>query len=589
MIPLLIYPLALIGLATLPALVAIYILRNRFHRRTVSSLVLWQFHVQSKAGGAKVHRLQLPRLFFLEFLALALLVAAAAAPQWKMPQTTRPLIVVLDDSFSMRATSNGSSAQARARDFLEHLVSGHPPPSTRFILAGTRAYSLDASAASWPQMADILRQWRCWCATATIDSAITLAEELGRNQANILILTDHKPPADKITNRRIEWRAFGEALDNFAIVNATRTAFGDQDRCLLEVANFSAEPRTVHLLVEGGANTLQNSLLSIGARASNRVVFNIPESTPLLRAAIDPAPSDIDALDLDNQVQLLPPIRRRVRVEVALVDKDLQSLVNRTLDATGLRSSISSDPELIIEQSDKAAPSDCWRLRWIGSDAKNAFDGPFVIDTSHPLAKGLGLQGVVWAGAQVAEAPGDVPVILAGNSPLLSVRQDIHGGRLLTLNFNPRLSTVQDTPDWPILLWNLLQWRADEMPGLKEANVRLGPGVQLKTIGDSVIITSPDHATRSYSATGGELALETPMPGIYSVSMGATASQFSANPLSADESDLSTCATGQWGAWDESTEFRLEETSAAWILGLLALALLAGHLFLLSGAKGGGR
>src|ERR1700722_8117389 len=100
MIPLLTYPFALVALATLPALVAIYILRNRFRRRTVSSLILWQFHVQSKTGGARVNRLQLPLLFFLELLALALLVAAAAGPQWKMPQTTRPLIVVLDDSFS---------------------------------------------------------------------------------------------------------------------------------------------------------------------------------------------------------------------------------------------------------------------------------------------------------------------------------------------------------------------------------------------------------------------------------------------------------------------------------------------------------
>ena len=64
MIPFLTYPLAMLALATLPALAAIYILRNRFRRRQVSSLLLWRFHVQSKQGGAKVHRLQLPLLFF---------------------------------------------------------------------------------------------------------------------------------------------------------------------------------------------------------------------------------------------------------------------------------------------------------------------------------------------------------------------------------------------------------------------------------------------------------------------------------------------------------------------------------------------
>ena len=103
MIPFLTYPLALIALTSLPALAAIYILRSRFRRQPVSSLVLWRFHVQSKSGGAKIHRLQLPLLFFLELLGLLLLVVAAAGPHWQLPQSTRPLIVVLDDSFSMRA------------------------------------------------------------------------------------------------------------------------------------------------------------------------------------------------------------------------------------------------------------------------------------------------------------------------------------------------------------------------------------------------------------------------------------------------------------------------------------------------------
>ena len=62
--------------------------------------------------------------------------------------------------------------------------------------------------------------------------------------------------------------------------------------------------------------------------------------------------------------------------------------------------------------------------------------------------------------------------------------------------------------------------------------------------------------------------------------------QFSVNVLAADESDLSACATGQWGQWSEDTERRLEETSAVWIFGLLALGLLCAHLFLVATGKG---
>src|ERR1700743_430255 len=158
MIPFLTYPLALIALATVPALAAIYILRNRFRRRQVSSLVLWNFQVQSKSGGAKIHRLQLPLLFFLERLTCLFLVVAAAGPQWKLPQSTRPLIVVLDDSFSMRAVSGGVSARTRAENFLKNMLGSQLPPSTRFILAGSTAHSLETSARNWQEISDLLGQ-----------------------------------------------------------------------------------------------------------------------------------------------------------------------------------------------------------------------------------------------------------------------------------------------------------------------------------------------------------------------------------------------------------------------------------------------
>jgi hypothetical protein len=583
MIPFLTYPLAMVALASVPALAAIYILRNRFRSRQVSSLLLWRFHVQSKSGGAKVHRLQLPLLFFLELLALLLLVVAATGPQWKMPQSARPLIVVLDDSFSMRAASDGVSAQTRAHDFLEKLFRHQPPPSTRLILAGTEPRSLGPTVKSWRELDELLSQWKCWSPDSAIDSAITLAAELGKQQANILVLTDHKPADEKISSQRLEWHAFGLPLDNFAIVNASRTAFGDQDRCLLEIANFSSAVRTTKLAVQTGTNSPETSLVSLGAHESQRLVFNIPSSAPSLRATLES-----DLLAEDNQVQLLPPIRKRVRVQVELTNENLSALANRTLDATGLRAAISENPELVIHESDTMTSSNSWSLRWQSSGATNAYTGPFIVDNSHPLAEGIALEGVVWAAASMTNAPGDVPVILAGDVPLLSEREDAIGRRQLTLNLNPELSTLPSTPDWPILFWNILQWRISEMPGLKESNARLGAEVNLKTTDETVTVTQPDGGKQFFPKTGGELALETPMPGIYSVAMGVTTNQFSVNALAADESDLSMCATGQWGKWSEDTERRLEETSAVWIFGLLALALLTTHLYLVATAKGGG-
>lgn len=581
MIPLLTYPLALIALATIPALTAIYILRNRFRRRPVSSLVLWRFHVQSKAGGAKIHRLQLPLLFFFELLALLLLVAAAAGPRWKLPQSSRPLIVVLNDGFSMRAVQDGVSSQDRAKEFLQRLFRRQPPPFTRLILAGSEPHALGSTVKTWSEVNNLLSQWKCWSPEAEMDSAITLASELGGGQANILVLTDHKPDDEKISSPRLEWHAFGQPLANFAIINASRTAFGDQDRCLLEIANDSDSAHSTRLVVQTGSNAIQSSEISLGPRQSQRIVFNIPSTAPSLRATLD-----ADALAADNEVQLLPPVRKHVRVEVALTNKDLSAMVNRALGATGFRAALDQNPELVIHSENSPVSSNAWDLVWSTAGATNAYTGPFIVDSSHPLAEGIALEGVIWAAAAATNTPGDEPVILAGNVPLLSEHEDVTGRRHMTLNLNPALSTVEDTPDWPILFWDILSWRIAEMPGLKESNTRLGTDVILKTDGRPVSITQPDGGGNSFPNPGDELAIDTPIPGIYSVSMGSETNQFSVNALAADESDLSKCATGQWGKWSEDPGQRLVETSAVWIFGLLALAFLTGHMYFVAAAQG---
>ena len=95
-------------------------------------------------------------------------------------------------------------------------------------------------------------------------------------------LTDHKPPTRKISNPRLEWRAFGEPLDNFAIVNASRTAFGRPGPLPARNRQFfrrALAPRG--LLVQTGTNAAQASLVSHRRpHESQRLVFNIPSSAP---------------------------------------------------------------------------------------------------------------------------------------------------------------------------------------------------------------------------------------------------------------------------------------------------------------------
>src|SRR5262245_66357313 len=106
MLPLFLYPLAFFGLIAVPALVAIYLLRNRFQRHVVSSLMLWIDTREAREGGRKLRHLHTPLLFLLELLAILLLVPGAADPQMRLSTGTRPPVVALDPSFSLLAGRN---------------------------------------------------------------------------------------------------------------------------------------------------------------------------------------------------------------------------------------------------------------------------------------------------------------------------------------------------------------------------------------------------------------------------------------------------------------------------------------------------
>jgi hypothetical protein len=62
---------------------------------------------------------------------------------------------------------------------------------------------------------------------------------------------------------------------------------------------------------------------------------------------------------------------------------------------------------------------------------------------------------------------------------------------------------------------------------------------------------------------------------------------FAVNTLNRVESDLAFCVAGRWRNWLDETSLRLEYQNIAWILLLLALAVLTLHLALV--ARGSGR
>jgi hypothetical protein len=589
MLPVLTTPLALVGLASLPALVAIYYFRTRSRPHPVSSLLLWAGARVAPEGGRRIDRRLLPLPFWLELLAVALLVFAAAGAKLPGGATGRPLVVVLDDSFSMRA-GGPDSARRRAADALLDELKQSPRRSVRLVLAGDRPQLLGDAATRTAEVGKLLEGWTCQSGAARLDSAVALALELGGPDAGVLVLTDRapEPPPD---SGRVRWWSFGSAAPNWAIVNASRSPASRGERLFLEVANLAAERRTTTLRIEatGPARELRTSELRLGPGEAQRVVLELPDGTGPVRASLPD-----DPLAFDNAASLLPAPRKPVSYELRVADREIRSAFDRALKATGAAAPAEANPQLVVIEGAGAAPEsgEAWVVRVVREPEAEAFTGPFVLDRAHPLTDGLSLAGVVWGGGK-SPLPG-APVVMAGNVPLLTDSESAGGRHELRLRLRPDLAALSQSitrsPAWPALAWNLVHWRAAHRPGVERVNVRLGEEA-VWTLTDShsaVEVTRPGGPTSTAPVHARRATIRADRPGVYSLKAGDESAAFAVNPLSRDESDLAKCATGRWGDEAEEAATRAGYRDLTPWLVLLAAAVATLHLWVLARRPGAG-
>jgi hypothetical protein len=573
--PLFLHPWALIGLAAVPVLVLVYFLRNRFRPWPVASLMLWRLPAQPRTVGARRERLRLPWLFWLELLVLVLLVLAATSPDWNIRRGGRPLIVVLDDSVSMRARSGGTTARERALRFLEQRLRQERHSPVRLILAGSTPRTLEGTGADVRSLRQRLEAWRCEAPASDLARAIGLATEWSRNQADVLVLTDQPPPEGLNPGEGLVWYAAGQRVANAGFVGAARTTAGERDRCFLEVLNGGTGTHQTELVIRVGTEVWDRKELSLAPGQRHRWVFNVPADAPVVTAVLGS-----DGLEEDNTVWLAPPPRRMVSVALALTNVALKSLVERTLQATGLYRPATQVPDLVIhEGAARAWPARTWTVEWLDPEEPVLFAGPFLPDRTHPLMEGLTLQGVLWAGGRQMEAPDLVPILLAGNVPLIAERAAAQGARHLTFAYDLEHSTLHESPDWPILFWNLLHWRGSRLPGLRDTNVRRGAEVAVVHEGRGVTVQGPDGWQWTADTGLDPCVFVPPRAGLYRVNRGGEGEWLAVNLLAEGETNLSGCDRGVWGTWRVDVRARQESAPSSTWLGLLACVCVLGHLY----------
>lgn len=487
-------PWGLLALLSLPAVVVLHLYRRRHQELPVSTLFLWSDAESEDSAGRQRHPLRRTPSFWLE-LAAALLASLAVAgfDPWR-GGSAEHLVAVLDDGAAMGARGGGPSPRDAAVDeLLERLDDLGRRTRVSLVASGARPRLLVGPAALAAEARAALADWTPRQPTHTLTPALALARELA-GDGRVLLLSD-RPHDDLALDDATELLALGRPRPNLALLDPERTPVdADTDRLRCRVRSFADGPRRAELVLTASGQELTRRAVGLDADDATAFELELPAATPAVTLTLE-HDGDDDGLALDDRVVLHPVPRRPVRVGWSL-DEGLAERLGLDELTRVFEGLLPAADEADLVFAHEPVPAPAWSvLLPHDGDGAEAFLGPFLIQRDHPLLTGVTLDGVLWTRAE-GEGPTGLPLVSAGDRPL--VTQVVTDDAVqLRLDLLPSRSTLQRSPDWPILLANLIAERRAALPGVASVLLMAGePLLASATTPVDWVLTGPDGERR---------------------------------------------------------------------------------------------
>ncbi|MCH2100996.1 MAG: BatA domain-containing protein [Planctomycetes bacterium] len=576
-------PWGLLGLLAIPAVIALHLFRRRYQEHAVAALFLWEDAQRAESAGRKRQPLRRTPSFWLEVLAALLAALLLAGFDPLTGSEAKHLVAVLDDTASMgHAPRREAVLKALEKEFDTH---GRRTRVT-LVRTGARPSLICGPAALIPDARAALANWNPSAPNHTPSSAIDLARELA-SDSEILYLTDQGRDLEPSIAQDVRIIGVGVPTANLAIADARRIKKNGRETLRVLVRSFSDQTESTTLRISVDGVELANRLIELNANEEQSLSIPLPAKSPTLQLAIDD-----DALIVDNLATLHPPMDRRVRIAHVLDEKDADSLRVDDLIASlpdVTPSAIPTDAHLVLSHAPAMAPA--WSLvlprNPSQGDEAEAYVRGFVPDLAHPLLRDLTFEGIVWTRANAFTLPG-APLVSVGEYALLT-ESLIEGGAVYHLNLIASRSTLALSPDWPILLSNLVGLRRASLPGPRAVNLVAGEYIELRRSGrHRYRLTGSSIEGRALFAEDLLRIENLPPAPDYTLTTeeeeGSQSWVFAVNFRDVRESDLRRATSKQTPPYLKAKELssdRYAESPASRILLLLLLSSIAGDWWIL--------
>jgi hypothetical protein len=311
-------PLALIGLVSLPVIVAFYMLRLRRRDVPVGSTFLWQQLVRDVEANAPWQRLRFSWLLLLQLLIAALIVVAATRPFTTVQsELAANVVLVVDTSASMGATdAHGpriAAARAAARGVVERLPEGG---RITVVAADDSAHVLASETTDRSTALAAIAGVNATQLPGDLTDAFALASALAARDADstVVVVTDatadRLPPVGIGAPVLVERVGDSDANQAVAALSVVRRSGGAQLDLFVAVTNLSASDVTRRLEIYADGVLVDARDLAIPAeQRTEAIIGTVPAATRVVEARL----AGSDALSVDDRALALVPSGTAVR------------------------------------------------------------------------------------------------------------------------------------------------------------------------------------------------------------------------------------------------------------------------------------
>ncbi|MEX2135374.1 MAG: BatA and WFA domain-containing protein [Chloroflexota bacterium] len=496
-------PLALIGLVSLPIIVAYYMLRLRRRDVPVGSTFLWQQLVRDVEANAPWQRLRFSWLLIVQLLIALLMVIAAARPFLTVSSDLAAnVVLIVDTSASMGTVEDGTSriaaAQVAARRVIGQLSEGgHVTVVTADDSAHVLVSDTDDRAAALAAVDGIVATQ----VPGDLTDAFALASALAARDSDSTVVVVTDANADRLPRvgigAPVQVKRVGTTDGNQAVaaLSLLRRSGGAQLDLFVAVSNPSASDVTRRLEIYADDVLVDARDLAIPAeQRSEALISSVPQGARVVEARL----AGDDALAVDDRAFALVPSAAAVRALLVgpgntYLENALALLPRLELYAVGAGGYVDALDAaaeagkpygiVIFDRTVPAQPPTVPAL-YVGPAAGSAFgtvgrvlDGPALdrTDPADPLLRFVDLSTLhIGRARAVTLADGMRPVVESvRGEPLVAIGR-VNGLGVGLLSFALGDSDLPLQVAFPLLMSNLVDALLPSTDGILPPSVELG-------------------------------------------------------------------------------------------------------------------